>query len=230
MRIGKRALEATNPGAEYIVLTDAETAPYLAKEFTTVVTAPSNTPLMLQFLIAQLDYCRFVDKGGLSVLAGTDCVASKPIENAIDTAHDVVITYRMGGRCNINNVAYVRNHEKMVWFLRRALGFMNPNLVDFFGDQEAWAAALGPVENWVPIDSEARSICKRVVSVDGRKIWLYPCKIFNNAPKRSGAFGSGASKAYLVHYKGTRKDIMVESVRWNILGESDTGVQPRWGK
>lgn len=189
---------------------------------------------MLQFCMAQRAYMDQVKDNGLTVLAGTDCVAARDLTCATFPEHDLVITYRFGGRCNINNIAYVRDHEKMAWFLDKATALMDPALFHFYGDQEAWADALGPVERWLPlvpgVDKDV--ICIRSVMVNGRQIWLYPCKTHNNAPKRSGAWGVAASRAFLVHFKGTRKNKMVESTRWYIFGESDlpNNIQPKWGK
>src|SRR5512143_4349562 len=74
MRVGRAALAETNPSARYVVLTDKETAPYLEGEFEVEVLAPSNRPLMWQFVAAQRAY-EGVAEPGLVILAGSDCAA-----------------------------------------------------------------------------------------------------------------------------------------------------------
>jgi hypothetical protein len=216
MRIGRKALEHTNPGAQYIVLTDSETAPYLDKEFETEVLAPRGWPLMRQYVEAQRAYLSRVRRlGGLTVLAGTDCAANRSFNDAC--THDLGITYRPRGRHRVNNIAYVHDHDLGAWFLKRALGVMRPEDYDYYGDQASWEAVLGPPEGWELVNPLDKPEGMRRTLVDGRIIYLYPCRTHNYFRKMESAIDKLPPEAYLIHYKGPRKNIMVASVQRHIL-------------
>jgi len=225
MKVGREALEFTNPGARYIVLTDKETAPALEKDFEVEVLAPSGEPLMRQYMLAQLAYEKKAEDG-LVVLAATDCAAVRDLSTSLQ--HNMAVTYRIMGKAMINNIAYVYDHDRAAWFLRRALDMMNPDFYEFWGDQESWQDALGPSEEWEPLNPDYPDRI-RVAKPDGCWIHLYPCRTHNYFVKRSGAFSNIARRAYLVHFKGNRKLMMVESVCWNILGRAPQGEAfPNW--
>lgn len=221
MAVSREALSVTNPKARYIVLTDKETAPYLEKDFEVEALAPSRWPLMRQYVEAQRAYEAKAEPG-LTVLAATDCVAQLDLSDALQ--HSMAITYRDRGRNIINNIAYVHDHDKAAWFLGKALGLMHEHQFDFWGDQQSWEDALGDPETWEHLDDNHEGI--RVAKPEGHPIHLYPCVKYNYFPKRSGALSLTARKAYILHYKGPRKNIMVESVRWHILKNLDN--QPDW--
>jgi hypothetical protein len=217
MRVSQEALAVTNPGARYVVLTDRATAPKLEKEFEVEVLAP-RAPLMVQYVEAQRAYERKAEPG-LVVLAATDCVANRDLSTTL--AHGVAVTYRNRGKNLINNIAYICDHDRAAWFLKRALDMMRPHEYHFWGDQQSWEDALGPSENWERLDDREEGL--RVASPDGCEIYLYPCRSHNYFVKRSGAFSEAAKRAFLVHFKGTRKYNMVRSVRANILGHNVPG-------
>lgn len=218
MEISRNALQITNPGAEYIVLTDEETAPYLDREFQVEVLAPTG-PLMLSYMIAQLKYCQQT-KDGLSVLAATDCVANKSLDGSLKKRHGVAITYRNRGISRINNVAYVRDHHRMAWFLNRALGYLTEENQHWFGDQAAWEAALGPPDTWTPLDPDKPD---GIRLTDLPSIYLYPCDTHNYFRKITGTTRRHTMPAepYLVHFKGKRKEFMVETIEWCIFRGRD---------
>jgi hypothetical protein len=223
MEVGQRALAATNPGARYVVLTDKKTARHLDKEFEVEAIAPPDKPLMWQYVEAQRVYESRAEPG-LVVLAASDCAANRDLNDAL--RHNVAITYRNlpEDKCLINNVAYVEDHDRMAWFLKRALAVMRPDQYNFWGDQQSWQDALGPISGWQAVDDREYGV--RRAEPEGRWIHLYPCRTHNCFPKRNGQYSGSSHRAYLIHYKGNRKLNMVESVRHYILGPG--GQAPNW--
>ena len=230
MQVGQAALEATNPGASYVVLTDAETAPELEKEFHVEVLAPSERPLMYQYIAAQAAYEKKAEPG-LVVLAATDCVANRDLSSALK--HNMAVTYRFRKKDShrlVNNVAYIEDHDRGAWFLDRALDELEKinkeGYKEWWGDQLAWQNALGPVSTWEKLDDNGL----RVAKPEGRWIHLYPCVTHNYFNKFSGAMSATSEDAYMLHFKGSRKRFMVEAVSWHILGRrTAAGVKkPSW--
>lgn len=219
MRASRDALAVTNPGARYVVLTDLETAPYLEKEFEVEACAPSGIPLMPQYVAAQMNYESRAEPG-LTVLAATDCVANRDLNDSCP--HNMAVTYRLAGRHLINNIAYVNDHDRAAWFLKRALDLIPPEEQDIWGDQSSWQAALGPVSTWESIDPVGKRWGIRRASPEGRWIHLYPCRTHNSFAKHTGAFRR--DRGYLIHFKGSRKQKMVEAINWLILCEAN-GIQ-----
>lgn len=214
MRVGRAALAQTNPGARYVVLTDPETARYLDTEFEVEALAPSRKPLMYQFMVAQRDYEQKADPG-LVVLAGTDCAAINDLSTAL--LHNMAITYRPRGRFLINNIAYIEDHDRAAWFLDRALHMIDRNNLNWFGDQQAWQAALGPPHSWELIVPDGKPDSARMAKPEGRWIALYPCRSHNWFDK-GHKYPVDSSKVYLVHFKGAGKRHMVHSLTEHLLG------------
>lgn len=220
MRVSREALSVTNPGARYVVLTDKETAPKLEKEFDVEVLAPVG-PLMRQYVWAQMEYEKKAD--GLVVLAATDCVAWRDLTLATPEWCGMGITYRLRGKNLINNIAYVRDHDKAAWFLRKAIDCMKPEHYEFWGDQQSWEDVLGPSTNWGLMNPGDKPESLRRTFVEQRAFYLFPCRSHNHFVKRSGALSGTAKKAFLLHYKGSRKLVMVRSVDWHLFGRAPQG-------
>lgn len=219
MQVSQEALAYTNPGARYVVLTDRKTAPSLEKYFDVQALAPSSAPLMRQYVEAQRAYEARAEPG-LVVLAATDCVAARSLADAL--GHGMAVTYRNRGKNLINNIAYIVDHDKAAWFLKRALDVMRPEHYDFWGDQQSWEDALGPHDAWERLDDKEEGL--RRATQEGKSIYLYPCRSHNYFAKRSGALSEVGKRAFLIHYKGTRKYNMVRSVQAHILGQTVPGV------
>lgn len=210
------ALKVTNPGARYVVLTDKETAPALERDFEVEALAPSGHPLMRQYVEAQRAYEAKAEPG-LVVLAATDCVAARDLTDSL--RHNMAVTYRHRGRHLINNIAYVFDHDRAAWFLQRALNLMKPKHYDYWGDQESWQDALGDPSGWELINP-GKEDGIRLAKPDGREIHLYPCHTHNYFSKQSGAINPRGIKAYLWHFKGPRKSVMVDTISQYILGNA----------
>ena len=212
MEAGRKALTRTTPFSEYIVLTDKETAPFLENDFQIEVCAPSDTPLMRQFVEAQANYEAKAEPG-LTVLAGTDCAAARNLGESCP--YDLGITYRVRGRGHINNLAYINDHDMGAWFLRRAIKCMPAEPV-WYADQESWYSALGPFSRWELLDPDAEYDSTRSTVVNGRLIHLLPCRTHNYFVKGSGCISGDARDSWVFHYKGV-KEKMPSSVDFYIL-------------
>lgn len=221
MHASRAALAQTNPGARYVVLTDKETAPAL-KKFEVEVLAPSGWPLMRQYVEAQRQY-EAKAEAGLVVLAATDCVANRDLSTAL--RHNMAVTYRDRGRHLINNIAYIEDHDRAAWFLKRALDVMRPKHYDFYGDQESWQDALGDPKEWRLVNPEVDNDFTRCANVEGRWIHLYPCHTHNYFSKKSGAMSPTAMNAYVWHFKGPRKAVMVDAIANYLIGRA---TYPDW--
>lgn len=210
IKCGRQALAKTNPNAKYVVLTDQETAPALEKHVEVAVTAPSGVPLMIQYIAAQVEYLRTAADDYV-ILAGTDCVARKPLADATRLDHGCAVTYRDDSG-NINNVGYSRDHELTAWFLARAQAILAGWPADkqsWFGDQESWEAALG---EWGRTGAAIH-----VAKPEGRNIHLYPCSTHNRPVRKNGTRKEADDKAYILHFKGPRKNFLAHYVEKHIL-------------
>lgn len=207
MRTGVQRLAETNPGARYLVLTDRETAPYLEGEFEVDVTAPSGVPLMLQYIAAQ---AAFEAKAlGLTILAAPDCLPNRHFDGSL--RHPMCVTVKPTYNKRINNVAYVYDHDLSTWFLRRAMKEVSPSRADWLGDQIAWEVALG--KNWRDL-GDGISVAK----VEDREIHMYPTTTHNCPIKSDGGGKKAHRDAYILHFKGGRKEFMQDYLDIHVYG------------
>lgn len=221
IKLGQAALACTNPRAVYTVLTDPQTLPLLQPHCSAIPTAPKEGPLMLKYLVAQAAFLKFWPGDDLIVLAATDCVANRPLNSATHSSMGFATTYNKSGK--VNNVAYVRDKELGHWLLCRAIQLLatSPALVDkheWLGDQEAWEAAIGP---WEPGNNTIRE-----AHPDGKRVILFPCGTHNRFVRKNGSVKQGDENAFILHFKGDRKQHMRQYVFDNILGRNDHG--PSW--
>lgn len=218
MRWGRRALELIMPDARYVVLTDKETAPLLEPHIEIAVTAPSDTPHMLQCILAQAEFeARCTDD--LSIIAAPDCIVSRS-DLPQSICHPFVVTYRRGG--TINNVGYAIDHELAHWFLMRAanaldalprdqviwIGSAFRNVHDWGGDQEGWRLALGEYEKWERVGEKTKI---KVATVEDSEVYLYPMSTHNHPIRKTGQPKRGTYEAYLLHFKGRDRKQYIES-------------------
>lgn len=214
VQASQRALEATNPGARYVVLTDRETAPAIAPHAEVWCAAvPAETPLMLKIVRSQALFA--IDcRADLLVLPDVDCFANRALDDAIPESVGLAITHK-GPKFHhrINNLAYARDNDLAAWFLTRAATILESwplAAQEWWGDQEAWAAACG-----VPINGLGTPYAYVVVErVDGeiliarpadKIVHLYPCQTHNCPLPDDGVIRPAQREAYFVHLKGPRK-------------------------
>ncbi len=213
IRASRKALEITNPEAEYVVLSDTETQPLLEKEgFNSFVADNESLPLMVKIIYSQI---RFLEawESDLIILPDVDCLANKRLNKAIPPGVGLAITHK-GPKFHyrINNLAYIRDRELGIWFLERALDLLRdfpPEKHHWWGDQEAWENALG-----VPINGLGSYVV--VERLDGeilvarpekdREIYLYPCATHNCFMPDDGNVREPQKEAFFVHFKGPRKE------------------------
>ncbi len=212
----KRALAITNPSARYLILTDNSTSKLLMRfnflgksniEFN--VMTPDNMPLMLKIIFAQrlLMATSFAD---LIVLPDVDCIANRNLEEAIPKNVGLAITHRgKKFEYKINNLAYVRDKELAFWFFDRAYNILKGwprEKQEWEGDQESWQSALAPplaATSWYDFEDLGDDIL--VSRPNGKEIYLYPYRTHNCFMNDGGVFQPTHENAYMVHFKGLRK-------------------------
>lgn len=212
-RAGMRALEITNPGARFVLLTDRATARRADREMEVAVVAPEGIPLMFQVMEAQRAFVKTVDTD-LLVLPDTDAIVNRDLRKAIPYGVGLAITHK--GRkfeYKINNLAYVYDRELADWFFGRALDILAAMPAErhhWWGDQEAWEKVVGvpvdDVENLPPQLTRTDEEEILLATVDGRAIHLYPNATHNCPMSNDGAIRPAQLNAFVVHFKGKRKD------------------------
>lgn len=191
MMAGAHALELTNPGARYVVLTDRKTAPRLEGHVEFAVTAPDMGPLMLRGVLAQAAFEKTV-VADLVILAAPDCIANRDLTHSTFKDQGLCITENKAKK--INNVGYARDHDLTHWFLTKAAriieGYPFPKQ-EWKGDQESWGD----------------------VDVMGRSVHRLPCSTHNAFPRKDGVIKwSVIGDAYILHFKGPRKEHLLRYV------------------
>lgn len=215
MEASRKALELTNPGARYVVITDSATAPVLELDFDIAVPAvPVDCPLLLKLLRSQALFAAEC-KADLLVLPDVDCFANRDLTFAVPEEVGLAITHR-GEKFQhrINNIAYVRDIELGAWFLDRAAGILESWPVEsqeWWGDQEAWFCAasrsvpgLG-MQLWEMFAKEVGDEIFLATPNSGRPVHIYPCETHNCFLADDGAMRPKHRGAYFVHLKGPRK-------------------------
>lgn len=210
----RRALKATNPHAQYDILTDEATArKWILADFDVEIFRYPTMPLMLKIVASQLEYVRDRWNGeGLLVLPDIDCLANRDLSDAIPSDVGLAITHRGVKRdYRINNLAYIRNQEMASWFLGRALQILKTwrrDVQEWGGDQDAWSAACG-----IDFSGGSLVVLRHVIGDilvaepnRGRQIFLYPCDTHNCTMSNDGRELPAQDSAYFVHFKGARKE------------------------
>lgn len=220
----KRALLFREPDAHHAVICDAETKQAVEATLADLLcypTAPSDERLMVQSVVAQR---RFLEDeathltqshDSFVVLADADCVPARPLQDALPAGVIAGATYNDKG-LRIINVGYVRGRRGALAFsamLNDAESMIRrwpQHLQDWFGDQEAWDMALG----WRHGSPGTPDYHARVGVFP---VNLYPCSTHNHIPLHSGTMKN--NKPFIVHFKGDRKEHMLEYVR-TMTGET----------
>lgn len=228
-RAGRRALELTNPGARYLILTDTATArKWEEAGFEIGVAAPLDAlPLMKKIIGTQIAFTLYGwDRQGLLVLPDIDAMPNRALDDATPTDCGLAITHK-GSKFNhrINNLAYIRDHELGAWFLERAADILMTWPADqheWWGDQDAWGAACGTkfgggyyvpmvlvddLGDWNELRREPIELPEIYVAkpLRDKAIYLYPCVTHNCPMSNDGAIRPSQEDAYFVHFKGPRK-------------------------
>ncbi len=217
----RQALEMTNPGAHYVVITDEATAPGIEKNADVwVADVPVEAPLLTRLLLAQVMFTEQC-KADLLCLPDVDCFANRDLSEATPENAGLAITHKgekFGYR--INNLAYVRDTELGTWFLARAAAILDSwpiEAQEWWGDQEAWGAALGTHINglgvsaaYIPLvqvgepdEAGERTFLARPAA--GRYVHVYPCRTHNCPLADDGEMRPVHREAFMVHLKGPRK-------------------------
>ncbi len=214
IQASRKALELTNPGARYVVLTDSETAPAIEPHTEVWVAAvPPEAPLMSKIIQAQALFASQC-KADLLVLPDVDCFANRALDDAIPPEVGLAITHKGPKYCyRINNLAYARDMGLATWFLARA-GFILDSwpieAQEWWGDQEAWGAALGTNINglgvsnsYIPLERVGDEIF--LARPARKEVYVYPCVTHNCPLREDGSIRDAQANAYFCHLKGPRK-------------------------
>ncbi len=217
----RKALELTNPGAKYVVITDGLTAPGIEKHADVwIADVPAEAPLLTRLLRSQVLFTAQCD-ADLLCLPDIDCFANRDLSDATPEDLGLAITHKgekFGWR--INNLAYIRDPELGAWFLDRAVSILmgwTREAQEWWGDQEAWGWALGTQVNglglsaaYIPLvqfgEPDAageRTFVARPAA--GRYVYVYPCRTHNCPLADDGIMRPMHHDAYFVHLKGPRK-------------------------
>lgn len=227
MLTSREVLAKTNPGAKYIVLTDPDTEPELVKRgLTTVPIADRSLPLMRRVMTAQRDYLLLAAE--YTVLVAPDCLPCRDLELAVAKTSDLALAWRRN-LYPVDSVAYVRNPSAHVYLLDRALGILGwldaqPKTWDhahWHGDMLAMGLALGPwrhllrggwhdggedLPEWDKRGRSDRGI--RIVKPGGYTVEVHPFATHNYAPPKGKLPKKLNGDAFIIHFKGKRKNIM----------------------
>lgn len=167
---------------------------------------------MIRIVDAQKKFTSFFT-GDLLVLPDVDCLANRDISDATPKHIRLAITHKgLKFQYRINNLAYIRDAEHGAWFLDRALTILKSwprDQWDWWGDQEAWGAALGSRINglgsWVMVKEYDGDLL--VAEPErGRKIHVFPCVTHNCTMPDDGKARQAQRDAFFVHFKGPRKE------------------------
>lgn len=214
----RKALELTNPGAEYVILSDIETAAKWSDNgFKVAPCAHPGMPLMRQIIDAQRFFVASVwDRDGLLVLPDIDAMPNKKLDDATPDDMGLAITYKSEKHnYRINNLAYVRDANLGAWFLERAGEILATWPVEqqhWWGDQDAWGAACGTsiadgTHYWIPIQHIEAGVFVAMPNRD-KPIYLFPCHTHNCPMANNGEIKLAQTEAYFVHFKGPRKELL----------------------
>lgn len=214
IQASRKALEITNPDARYVVLTDLETAPAIEPHAEVWCAGiASATPLMLKIVRSQALFAAECNTD-LLVLPDVDCFANRRLDDAIPENVGLAITHK-GPKFHyrINNLAYARDIDQAAWFLARAGAILESwprEAQEWWGDQEAWAAALGVHINGLGTPF-AYVIVERIegeillARPADKVVHLYPCQTHNCPLPDDGVLRPAQRTAFMVHLKGPRK-------------------------
>ncbi len=214
IQASRKALELTNPGARYVVLTDSETASAIEPHAEVYVAAvPPETPLMLKIIQAQALFASQC-KADLLVLPDVDCFANRPLDDAIPEHVGLAITHKGPKHSyRVNNLAYARDMDLAMWFLARAGAILESwptEAQEWWGDQEAWGAALGTNINglgvsnsYIPLERVGDEIF--IARPARREVYVYPCVTHNCPLREDGSIREAQRDSYFCHLKGPRK-------------------------
>lgn len=214
IQASRKALELTNPGARYVVMTDEATAPAIEPHAEVWITkAPPDTPLLAKLLRSQALFAAEC-KADLLVLPDVDCFANRALDDAIPEDVGLAITHRsekFGYR--INNLAYARDMDLATWFLARASAILESwpeKAQEWWGDQTAWWFACGMMVNGLGVSAAAVPMIDLgndiwLTQPARRKVFLYPCETHNCFLADDGVMRPKHWSAYFCHLKGPRK-------------------------
>lgn len=152
----------------------------------------ADLPLMRAIILAQLEF--LADRNtpdGPIVMVGADCLIGQNLaEVFVDADWDVGVTIRQQSGDFNNGAVYLRNKDAGITLYAKAAQIVGEK---WGGDQDALQSVISP-------------ICGvgRTTERQGFKTRAFPCETHNRSPMTI----LDGEPAYILHFKGNRKDFM----------------------
>lgn len=193
----RRMLAATNPDWQFCVLTDELTSLNIPQSFMRWEVCASRSPLMVRTSRAAAAGLRraYRDNHKMAVVADSDCLALRPLAEALHPGSTGAFTYN-DKSLRLTNIAYTKSLLDMADAFETAGDMVEQwpkHLRDWHGDQEALDIAVGEREGE-----------PGTPSYRGGRFHLLPCSTHNAVPLRDGTIKH--RDAFILHFKGERKE------------------------
>lgn len=210
-----RSASLFHPDCQRVVLTDYQTdLSYLDKSIKAhrIQVDPNRVPLMYSRLVAQVDYIRSNNFASDMVFLDSDILINSNLESLFKQDFDIALTIRDLEIMPVNwGVMLVSKNggQNVINFFEKILTIFKDKYFTgdvFWRDQYALMDAIGR-DNFFNRSSD-------VICVDGVKILLIPCDIYNFSPDNNLSKSTYSSIAFelsqkqIIHFKGERKKLM----------------------
>lgn len=220
-----RSIRLTNPGAECVLLTDADALyPGISGPVRTVKVPVAHDALMLSRTAAQAAFVAAHDFARPVVLLDSDILLNASLAPVFAADFDVGVTWRRTKEMPINGGLILLNGRRPAAakaFFARLFALYRER---FAGDANAaWYGDQLALQECVGLAPGAFGAAD-VVERDGCRIRLLPCETHNFSPdNRLDAIVDGLRDKAVIHFKGQRKRLMQPF--WDAFLAPQT---PRW--
>jgi hypothetical protein len=199
------SFQVVSPTDKKYVLSNQNTQfPNLSEHFTVVRTEMNKSTLMFDRMVAQSQFLENVAPEGSDVcFLDTDILLNKSFESVWKKDFDVALTYRKNDQMPINGgFILARNNSRTRDFFKRCLDIyqgLQSDQKQWWGDQISIAQFIGDLSL---IDG------RELLEINGLKILLLDCGVYNFTPKTLKAISSELTEKYVLHFKGDKKQLM----------------------
>ncbi len=199
------SFQLVSPTDKKYVLTNHITQfPSLHEKFTVVRSDMNKPTLMFDRMVAQSQFLENVASEGSDVcFLDTDILINKSFEEIWKKDFDVALTYRKNDQMPINGgFILARNNSRTRGFFKQCLEIyqgLQPDQKQWWGDQISIAKYIGELSL---IDG------REYIEVQGLKILLLDCGVYNFTPKTLKAISNELTEKYVLHFKGDKKQLM----------------------
>ncbi len=172
----------------------------------------SGAPMMFNRLTSQISYVKQYGASTNLVTLDSDILINGDVEALFDEDFDIGLTYRSRDDMPINwGVMFIscRNSEKVIGFLEKILEVYRAK---YFTSEDFWCdqyALMDVVEK-----ERFSSRGSDWLDIEGVKIKLLPCEIYNHSPENEAQeFIKPLVNEKIIHFKGARKRFVEDY--WN---------------